>query len=75
MALANCGAKIILACRNMSKAEAARDEITKETGNKDVHCKRLDLASFKSVREFAEDIMATEKRLDVLINNAGLLSE
>lgn len=75
MALANCGARVILACRNMTKAEAARDDIIKETGNKDVHCKKLDLASFKSVREFAADINTTEKRLDVLINNAGLLSE
>ncbi|XP_028968308.1 retinol dehydrogenase 11 [Galendromus occidentalis] len=74
MALAQCGARIILACRTMTKAEAARDEIIKETGNKDIHCKKLDLASFKSVREFAAEINATEKRLDVLINNAGLLT-
>ena len=47
------------------------DEIIRETGNEKVLVKGLDLSSFKSVRDFATDIIATESRLDVLINNAG----
>lgn len=48
------------------------DEIEKETGNKDIVVKKLDLSSQKSVREFAADVLKTEQRLDVLIHNAGM---
>lgn len=41
------------------------------TGNKNIVSKHLDLASFESIRKFAEDINKTEERLDILINNAG----
>lgn len=69
--LAHRGARVILACRSVRRAEAAREDIVKATGNSDVICKQLDLASLQSVRQFCEDILKTEKRLDVLINNAG----
>lgn len=74
-ALAACGAKVILACRNMKKAESARQEIIQATGNQNVICKELDLASFRSVRGFANELYETEDRVDILINNAGLLSK
>lgn len=48
------------------------DEIEKETGNKNVVCKKLDLSSQKSIREFAADINKTERKLDVLMHNAGM---
>ncbi|XP_064455501.1 retinol dehydrogenase 11-like [Ornithodoros turicata] len=73
MELARRNARVILACRNMDKARKAAEEIRQETG-KEVLPKHLDLCSFKSVRKFADDIVATEERLDVLINNAGMLS-
>lgn len=41
------------------------------TKNENVILKKLDLSSQKSIREFAEDIIRTEPRLDVLIHNAG----
>ncbi|XP_052749303.1 retinol dehydrogenase 13-like [Galleria mellonella] len=69
--LANRGARVILACRSVSRATAAKQIIVKETGNKDIHIQQLDLKSLRSVREFCEQIKKTEKRLDVLINNAG----
>lgn len=69
--LASRGAKVILACRNVRSCAAAKEEITEASGNKDVHCRQLDLASLTSVREFCSEILRTEKRLDVLINNAG----
>lgn len=69
--LADRGAKIILACRNVRKAEAAKEEIVKYSGNSDVYCMQLDLSSLRSVREFANHVLKTEKRIDVLINNAG----
>lgn len=72
--LARRRARVILACRNMEKANRAAQEILDETEQK-VVVKHLDLASFKSVREFAQDIVRTEARLDVLINNAGMIHD
>ncbi|KAI8424314.1 hypothetical protein MSG28_002863 [Choristoneura fumiferana] len=69
--LAARGARVILGCRDEGRGTAARDRIVAATGNQDVHYRHLDLASLKSVREFADNFNKTEKRLDVLINNAG----
>lgn len=66
------GAKVILACRDLVKAHKAKDEIVEITNNKNVVVRHLDLSSLKSVRQFASEIIATENRLDVLVNNAGL---
>ncbi|XP_047999034.1 retinol dehydrogenase 13-like [Leguminivora glycinivorella] len=69
--LAERGARVILACRSEARAVAARDRIVAETANPDVHYRHLDLASLSSVRLFADTIIKTEARLDILINNAG----
>lgn len=69
------GAKVILACRNQNKAEAAIAEIQKETGSTDVLYMQLDLASLKSVRCFTETFLKSGSRLDLLINNAGLVAD
>lgn len=74
-ALAGMGvSKLIMACRNQEKGESARDEIASNTGNQGVVVKILDLGSMASVRAFAEDVLASEERLDVLVNNAGMLA-
>ncbi|XP_042245375.1 dehydrogenase/reductase SDR family member 13-like [Thunnus maccoyii] len=73
--LARKGARVILACRNRDKAEAAIADIQQETGSTDVLYMQLDLASLKSVRCFAETFLKTESRLDLLINNAGLVAD
>ncbi|KAH7942033.1 hypothetical protein HPB49_019910 [Dermacentor silvarum] len=70
--MARRNARVILACRNPEKAAAAAKEILEETG-RHVVVRKLDLCSFKSIREFADDIVNTEERLDVLINNAGIV--
>lgn len=69
--LACRGARVIIACRSVNLAEVAKEEIVTFSGNNDVHCRQLDLSSLRSVREFCNQIIKTEKRLDVLINNAG----
>lgn len=71
MDLAQRGAKVLMACRNENLAINACRRIIEYTGNQHVYYRHLDLASFKSVREFALHIIETEKRLDILINNAG----
>jgi len=71
-ALAHQGMQIILACKNPERAQAARDEIVRETGNRAVDIAIVDLSSLQSVRTFAEDIHSRYDHLDVLINNAGI---
>ena len=58
--LATRGARVIMACRNLLKAEEALEEIVQKSGNKNIVAKRLDLAFLKSVREFAEDVNNNE---------------
>ncbi|XP_011310875.1 retinol dehydrogenase 14 isoform X2 [Fopius arisanus] len=65
------GARVIMACRNTDAATKLKDDFARETGNNDIVVRKLDLSSLKSVREFAEVINREERRLDVLIHNAG----
>ena len=67
------GARVILACRDLEKAEQAKLEIIQDTGiTNRVEVMHLDLSSFKSVRQFASDLCAKEGKLDILVNNAGI---
>jgi NAD(P)-dependent dehydrogenase (short-subunit alcohol dehydrogenase family) len=71
--LASRGATVILACRDLAKAEWAADQIRGGSPGASVHVLRLDLASLGSVREAASEIRATWPRLDLLINNAAVM--
>ncbi|CAL1535680.1 unnamed protein product [Lymnaea stagnalis] len=71
--LARRGGRIIMACRDLEKCEIVRKEIILETANKNIECRKLDLASLGSVRAFCKNINATERHLDILINNAGIM--
>ncbi|XP_069675743.1 retinol dehydrogenase 14-like isoform X2 [Periplaneta americana] len=70
--LARRGARVILACRDMKKAEEALKDIVASTGNSNLEAQHLDVSSLASVRKFADHINKTENRLDVLVNNAGV---
>jgi NAD(P)-dependent dehydrogenase (short-subunit alcohol dehydrogenase family) len=72
-ALARRGATVLLACRDVGKAERAADVIRTDVGEADVAVVRLDLSSLASVREAADEIRAAHPRLDLLINNAGVM--
>ncbi|XP_046462706.1 retinol dehydrogenase 14-like [Daphnia pulex] len=72
--LAKRGARVILACRDLKRADDARDDIIRESGNNNVVVNQLDLASLASVRQFASEILKNEPRLDILINNAGCVT-
>ena len=67
------GAQTILACRNMNKAQTALAKIQTEIPNALVEVMSLDLSSLQSVREFAEAFKAKYDRLNVLVNNAGIM--
>ncbi|KAK2886653.1 retinol dehydrogenase 12, like [Channa argus] len=71
--LAKRGAKVILACRDIEKAQVATKEVIESSGNENVVCMKLDLADSKSIREFAEAINKDEPKLNILINNAGVM--
>ncbi|XP_051500419.1 retinol dehydrogenase 12 [Myxocyprinus asiaticus] len=71
--IAKRGARLILACRDMGRANKAAEEIRERSGNGNVVVKKLDLASLQSVRALAKDVHETEERLDILINNAGIM--
>lgn len=72
--LAARGATVVLACRDVSKGERAAARIaTDEVQRTDLRVARLDLASLSSVRAAAEEILSICPRLDLLINNAGVM--
>ncbi|KAM9332093.1 retinol dehydrogenase 12-like isoform 1-T1 [Pholidichthys leucotaenia] len=66
-------AKVIIACRDMEKGQAAVTDIIERSSNQNVVCMKLDLADSKSIREFAEAINRDEPKLHILINNAGVM--
>ncbi|XP_069494830.1 retinol dehydrogenase 12-like [Ambystoma mexicanum] len=71
--LARRGARVVIACRDVAKGEAAASKIRAETGNEQVVVRKLDLADTKSVGEFAERMRKEEERIHILINNAGVM--
>ncbi|XP_012872984.1 PREDICTED: retinol dehydrogenase 11 isoform X1 [Dipodomys ordii] len=71
--LAQRGARVYLACRDVQKGELVAKEIKGLTGNQQVLVRKLDLADTKSIRAFAKDFLAEEKHLHILINNAGVM--
>jgi NAD(P)-dependent dehydrogenase (short-subunit alcohol dehydrogenase family) len=73
--LAELGATIVMACRNREKGEAALREVKARSGSGDVALIICDLSSAKSVKGFVEAFKARYERLDVLVNNAGVLSK
>jgi NAD(P)-dependent dehydrogenase (short-subunit alcohol dehydrogenase family) len=75
--LAEAGAKVIMACRNVDAARAVADAIdsaiadtTAIAGTAGTEVRQLDLADLASVRAFAEGL---DGEVDVLINNAGVM--
>ncbi|XP_077419005.1 retinol dehydrogenase 13 [Vanacampus margaritifer] len=71
--LAQRGARVILACRDLTKAYMAAEYIRQQSGSGNVVVKKLDLASLQSVKDLARDVIINEDRLDILINNAGVM--
>ena len=59
----------------MKKAQDAADKIKLESKNNNIDIEQLDCASLKSVKEFSDRIRSKYNRLDILINNAGILKK
>lgn len=71
--LARRGGRLVLAVRSVERGETTAGEILRETPHAQVMIKECDLSSLKSVRSFAEDILTSGERIDVLILNAGMV--
>ena len=71
--LARKGAKVIMAARNMDKGKNAMAAIRKEVPDADLVLMPLDLADLNSIKQFAESFKNQFSKLDVLINNAGVM--
>ncbi len=71
---ARLGATVWLVVRSDARGEQARAAVVERSGNRDVHVGLCDLSDLQSVRRFAERFTAQAERLDVLVNNAGVLS-
>jgi NAD(P)-dependent dehydrogenase (short-subunit alcohol dehydrogenase family) len=72
--LARARATVVIACRNTSKGERAAAAIMEEIPTADVPVAELDLADLASVRAFAQRIAGEHDRVDLLINNAGVMA-
>jgi len=71
--LAGHGATVVLACRDVGRGSAAAEAVTAAAPGARVETVQLDLASLESVRQAGEQITARFPRLDLLINNAGVM--
>ncbi len=72
--LARAGAHVVMAVRNQEKAAVALDDIKSGCPSADLELVPLDLGSLASVRAAADQILAAHDKIDILINNAGVMA-
>ena len=72
--LATRGAHVVMACRSQGKAQAALQSLGEQQSGLSVEVMALDLADLGSIRTFAERFAQAHEKLDVLINNAGVMA-
>jgi NAD(P)-dependent dehydrogenase (short-subunit alcohol dehydrogenase family) len=73
LGLAKLDATVVMLCRDRDRGEASQREIKQRSGNDRVELMICDLGSRDSIREFASEFKLRHDRLDVLVNNAGIL--
>lgn len=71
--LARRGARVVMACRDVARGEAALSEVRERSGSENVVLKRLDLSSCASIRQFSEEVLQEEAAIHVLLCNAGVM--
>ena len=71
--LVNKNAEVVIAVRNQQKGDAALNKIKSQNSNADVKVMLLDLANLKSIKTFADKYKKKYTKLDLLINNAGVM--
>lgn len=73
LALVKKGATVVFACRNEARAKAMLDQVIKQVPHAKAKLLLLDLADLDSVHHFTNEFESTFPRLDILINNAGVM--
>jgi NAD(P)-dependent dehydrogenase (short-subunit alcohol dehydrogenase family) len=73
-ALYDAGANVIVAGRNVGQIKRTVEEIRKVAAENKIEPATLDLGNLRSVREFADRVRSATDRLDILINNAGIMA-
>ena len=74
LALARKGAMVIMAVRDRNKGNAACERIKAEIPDAELLVMKLDLANIESIKHVADTYLEEFERLDILINNAGLMA-
>ena len=69
------GYHVIMACKNLQRAEQKRKWIMSESGNQNVEIIPIDLASLKTVRAFVDEIKKRGETVALLMNNSGILEQ
>jgi NAD(P)-dependent dehydrogenase (short-subunit alcohol dehydrogenase family) len=73
LGLAKLGATVVIVCRDRERGEAAQREINQKSGNDRVELMICDFSLQNSIRQFADEFKRQHDRLDVLVNNAGVV--
>lgn len=73
--LATLGADVVLACRNLDAADAARDDILRTVPGARIDVVHLDVSDLASVHACAEKLRAAHPVIDILVNNAGVMHQ
>ena len=72
--LASLGADTTILCKSLSRGNTAVDEIVKVSGNSNVRCLSMDLASLESVEKCSLLLQKQLDKIDILVNNAGVMA-
>lgn len=67
------GLHVVMACRNLEKANNAKKQILTELPSSELEVMTIDLSDFESIKAFAQEFKSKFQRLDILVNNAGVL--
>lgn len=73
-AFAMKNAKVIMGCRSLERGQAAKDKILESYKDADLDIILLDLMDFDSIKAFAAEIIKKYTKIDVLLNNAGIMT-
>ncbi len=74
LGLARAGMRVVMTGRNPARTESARRLVVERSGNPEVMTALADFASLAAVRRLAAELLAAYPRIDVLVNNAGLIA-
>ena len=72
--LAAQGYSVVMACRNLKKAEPIRQQIMERSGNDRIVLQELDLASLSSIKNFITELRQVAMPVSRLLNNAGVMN-